>query len=93
MPISRVRCATPRRVLALVLGEGGWRLALGLALGLGAAFFAAGLLTSILYGVTATDPASFLATAAVLAGAAFLATLLPGLRAVRVQPAETLRAG
>lgn len=83
--------ASPRHVLLLVLGEGGWRLLLGLTLGLGGAFSAAGLLTVLLYGVTASDPASYLAPAALLGLTALAATLLPGLRAMRVLPAVALR--
>lgn len=84
--------ATPGHVLTLVLREGGLRLAIGLAVGLGLAFGAAGVLTKILYGVSASDPVSFLSTAGLLVVAALAATLVPGLRAVRVPPATALRA-
>lgn len=85
--------ASPSHVLSLVLGEGGRRLAWGLGLGLGAAVFAANVMTSILYGITATDPVSFGATALLLILAALAAVLVPGIRAVRVAPAIALREG
>ncbi len=84
--------ATPRRVLGMVLRESGVRLALGLALGLTLAILGGGILKSVLYGVSATDPVSFGGTILLLALAAFVATLLPGLRAVRLQPSVALRA-
>lgn len=83
--------ASPGRVVALVLREGGVRLAFGLVLGLGGAAAAAQLIAALLYGITATDPVSFLVTAALLCVAALAALTGPGLRALRVAPAEALR--
>ncbi|MCM2273535.1 MAG: ABC transporter permease [Candidatus Didemnitutus sp.] len=83
--------AAPGAVLRLILREGGLRLALGLAIGLGLGFLAGKLQTNFLYGVTPTDPATFLGVALTLGTAGLLACLVPALRAVRVNPVEALR--
>jgi hypothetical protein len=63
----------------------------GLALGLAAALASTRMLDSLLYGVTATDPATFFAVAALVFGIAMLATLAPVRRATAIQPVEALR--
>ncbi len=83
--------ASPGNVLGLILREGGLRLALGLAVGLGLAFFAAKLQTNSLYGITPSDPVTYVGTLVTLAGAGLLACLIPALRALRVNPVEALR--
>ncbi len=83
--------ATPGQILARVLGQGlRWG---GLALGIGLPLAAGGaaLAHSVLYGVGAFDPASFLEAAGLLTGLVLLASLGPGLRASRLQPARVLR--
>jgi ABC-type lipoprotein release transport system permease subunit len=49
-------------------------------------------MTALLFGVAPTDPATYAAAAAGLAGVALLATWLPARRASRVDPAAVLRA-
>jgi putative ABC transport system permease protein len=49
------------------------------------------LLASELYGVTAGDPATFAGTLLTLGAIGMLATLVPALRALRVNPVEALR--
>jgi ABC-type antimicrobial peptide transport system permease subunit len=49
------------------------------------------LMRGLLYGVTATDPTTYLAVAAVLAGAALAACAIPATRAARVDPLRALR--
>jgi ABC-type lipoprotein release transport system permease subunit len=52
---------------------------------------AAGVLRSLLYGVSARDPLTFVATPALLAIIALLASLVPALRAARVDPLVSMR--
>jgi predicted exporter len=56
--------ATPESVLALVMKEGAATLAAGAIAGVGAALLLTRYLTSLLYGVTATDPATYIAVVA-----------------------------
>ena len=83
--------APPRAVLEMVLGQAFRLTGAGIALGAAGAFLAARALRSLLYGVPPGDVASFAAGMAVVAAVACAATLLPGRRAARVDPATTLR--
>jgi ABC-type antimicrobial peptide transport system permease subunit len=83
--------ATPGKVLALVLRQGGWQMALGLALGLLLALPVANLIGMILYGVTATDAGAYGGAIGSLVFAGLAATLVPALRALRVNPVVALR--
>ena len=84
--------ARPRDVMQLVVG-GGLRLALaGIVVGLGCAYASARLLSALLYGVTHTDAATFIAIAVLMAAVAALASYLPARRAMRVDPVVALRA-
>lgn len=78
-------------VLRLVLRQGVSLAAAGLALGLVGAAGASHLLTSLLYGVTPTDPATFVAVPGVLAAAAVLACYFPARRALRLDPVVVLK--
>lgn len=64
---------------------------LGAALGLAASWALARWIRSVLYGVAAHDPVSFSIAPAVLVMVAVPASLLPMWRAVRIDPAESLR--
>ena len=78
-------------VLRLVLGQG-MKLALfGLALGVVASVALTRLMTSLLFGVSATDPLTFVAVAFLLAAVALLACWLPARRATKVDPMIALR--
>jgi putative ABC transport system permease protein len=78
-------------VLRMVLGQAARLAAAGVTLGLIAAFALTRVLQGLLFGVSATDPATFAAVAAVLAAAAMLASYLPARRAARLDPAAVLR--
>ena len=78
-------------VLKLILGQG-LRLALtGVGVGVIGSLALTRVLSSLLYGVSATDPATFAAVAALLALVALLACYLPARRAMRVDPIVALR--
>jgi predicted permease len=83
--------ATPDRVTGLVLGQGARLTAAGLAIGVVAAFALTRVLSTQLYGVSATDLTAFAAVLPVLGGVAMLATWLPARRAVRLDPLEAMR--
>ena len=78
-------------VLRLVLGQGVRLVTAGLALGLGTALALAHLMTSLLYGVRPTDPATLAAVAGLLGGVSLLACWLPARRATRIDPLHALR--
>ena len=53
---------------------------------------AGGVLQPDLWGVTPTDPVTFIAVVATLLGVAFVASVVPAMRVLRLDPAKTLRA-
>jgi predicted permease len=79
-------------VLRLVLTAGLKLVVMGVGLGLVGAFALTRVLQSLLFAVTAHDPAVFAGNAALLLAVATAACLLPALRATRVDPMTTLRA-
>ncbi len=78
-------------VLKLVLGKGILLTAAGLAVGLGSAFALTRLLSSLLYGVKASDPLTFLVVGVLLGAVAFFACYVPAHRATKINPIEALR--
>jgi putative ABC transport system permease protein len=79
------------QVLGMILGQGALLAGLGLLLGVVGAVALHGVLASLLFGVTPTDPLIFAAVVALLALVSFLACLLPAQRAARVDPLVALR--
>lgn len=84
--------ATSGSIAGLVLRQGAWLVACGVAIGLGGYLALSRVIGQLLYGVTATDPAALAVAPVVLALAALVACLLPVVKAVRVNPIEALRA-
>ncbi|HWG53149.1 MAG TPA: ABC transporter permease [Gemmatimonadaceae bacterium] len=78
-------------VMGLVLRQGMTLVLAGIAIGVVAALLLTRVMASQLYDVRATDPATFVGVALLLAGVAFLATYLPARRATHVDPVVTLR--
>jgi putative ABC transport system permease protein len=83
--------ARPADVLGMVLAQGGRLVALGLAGGILLAFAIRRWLASLLFGVTATDPATLVGVALLLALVALAACYVPARRATRVDPLLALR--
>ena len=88
--VRRALGAQPGDVLGLILSHGMKMVVCGVVLGLFAALGLTRLLSNLLYGVRATDIATFTAVAFVLAVVAFLACLLPAWRATKVNPLTAL---
>lgn len=78
-------------VLRLVLSQGGKLVLAGVAIGLAACFGITRLMSSLLFGVTATDPLTFLGVSILIVLVAFVASYVPARRAMRLDPTEALR--
>jgi ABC-type antimicrobial peptide transport system permease subunit len=83
--------ASRRGILALVLGHGALLAAIGVTAGLVGAFVVTRYLSSLLFGITPLDPATFIAVSLVFGGVALLAAYVPARRATRVDPLVALR--
>ncbi len=83
--------AQPGDVLRLVIRRGLLLTAAGIALGLAGAVGLTRVMQDLLYGIGATDPATFAAVTTVLAAVTLLAGYLPARRATRVDPVLALR--
>jgi putative ABC transport system permease protein len=83
--------ANARDVLRLVLRQGMTLVSIGMAIGLAAALALSQLLKTMLFGVSATDPLTFIAIVILLAAVALLACWIPARRATKVDPIIALR--
>lgn len=83
--------AQPGDVLGLIMRQGALLAGAGIVVGLIAAFALTRLMASLLFGVTATDPATYVAVTAILAAVALAACYIPARRATKVDPIRTLR--
>jgi hypothetical protein len=83
----------PARTRRMIVGQGLRLVAIGVAAGIAAAYFASRLLATSLYGISATDARAMAGVPAALLAAAIIACLIPAYRAGRLDPAEVLREG
>ena len=83
--------ATPRGISALMVRQGLAPTVIGLALGVPLGWLATRFLTDLLFGISATDPATGVVVILLLLGAAALASYLPARRAAAADPSVVLR--
>jgi ABC-type antimicrobial peptide transport system permease subunit len=83
--------ARASNVTQMILSEAGTLAAIGLVIGLAAAAALTRVLSSMLYNVGAHDPITFIAVATLLVVVAVGASLVPALRAARVDPLRAMR--
>ena len=83
--------AQRRDVLKLAIGQGLKLVAIGVVVGLAFALALSRVMTSLLYGVSATDPATLVTISVILVAVALLASYIPARRATKVDPLVALR--
>jgi predicted permease len=83
--------ASPGDVLRMILGQGLRTICIGAVIGIAGSLALTRAFASLLFGVTATDPLTFVGVTVLLLGAGLLACYLPARRAMRVDPIITLR--
>ena len=83
--------ASTAEVVRLVVRQGMLPAVIGVAVGVAGALLGTRLMSSLLFGVTATDPLTYAAVALFLTAVAFVASWVPAMRATRVEPVTALR--
>jgi len=83
--------ATSGKVLGMVLGQGMRTILIGLAIGIAGSLALTRTMSSLLFGVTATDPLTFVGVTILLVAVALLACYIPARRATKVDPMVALR--
>jgi ABC-type antimicrobial peptide transport system permease subunit len=83
--------AQRKDILRMVAGQGASVALIGITLGLAASFGLTRIMSSMLFGVSATDPLTFAAVVVVLLAVALVACWIPARRAMRVDPMVALR--
>ena len=83
--------ARPENLLAMIVGRGLGMTLVGVILGLAGAFVLTRLMEHLLYGISATDPLTFISIAVLLTAVASMACYLPARRASRLNPTVALR--
>ncbi|HST23040.1 MAG TPA: ABC transporter permease, partial [Blastocatellia bacterium] len=83
--------AQRRDIFKLIVGEGLMLILIGIGIGLAAAIGLTRFLSSLLFGVSATDPLTFIVISLILAGVALGACFVPARRATKVNPMVALR--
>ena len=83
--------AQPASIVTLLLGQGLRLLGTGVAIGLAGALLGTRYIEAQLFGVTANDPLTFAGGCVVLAIAGITASVIPALRAMRIDPIRVLR--
>ncbi|MFP5260518.1 MAG: ABC transporter permease [Blastocatellia bacterium] len=84
--------AQPGQVIKLILGQGVKIISIGVVVGLGGAFALSRVLSSLLFGISATDPVPFVVASVLLTLAALMASYIPARGAAKVNPMIALRA-
>jgi ABC-type antimicrobial peptide transport system permease subunit len=83
--------ATPGQVWSMLVGQAAALGAIGVVIGVGAAFVMTPLAAALLFGISPADPMTFIGVATLLMFIAVAAGALPARRAMRVDPATALR--